>query len=103
MTKVVNIKDKPTPHYDVYIGRANKWFGLEASKWANPYVLKKEEARGSTLERYEAYVRSRPDLMAALPELEGKVLGCYCKPKPCHGDILIKLLNEVVGDAKVVP
>ena len=27
-------------------------------------------------------------------ELEGKELGCWCKPSPCHGDILIKLFKE---------
>ena len=30
-------------------------------------------------------------------ELEGKELGCWCKPSPCHGDILIKLLKERQG------
>ena len=30
-------------------------------------------------------------------ELEGKELGCWCKPSPCHGDILIKLFKERQG------
>jgi predicted RNA methylase len=34
--------------------------------------------------------------MAALPELVGKRLGCHCKPLPCHGDVLIKLLEELI-------
>lgn len=25
----------------------------------------------------------------------GKVLGCFCKPKACHGDILAEVLNEL--------
>ena len=29
--------------------------------------------------------------MNDLHELEGKTLGCWCKPEKCHGDILIKL------------
>ena len=32
--------------------------------------------------------------MDAIPELNGKVLGCWCKPSACHGDILIKLFKE---------
>ena len=28
---------------------------------------------------------------------EGKELGCWCKPSPCHGDILIKLFKERQG------
>jgi hypothetical protein len=27
-------------------------------------------------------------------ELKGKVLGCWCSPKACHGDILAKIANE---------
>ena len=28
-------------------------------------------------------------------KLKNKVLGCWCKPDKCHGDILIKILNEI--------
>ena len=30
-----------------------------------------------------------------LHELKGKTLGCFCKPQPCHGDILIKLIEKL--------
>jgi hypothetical protein len=33
--------------------------------------------------------------MAALPELRGKKLGCWCKPGPCHGDVLAELANAL--------
>jgi hypothetical protein len=29
----------------------------------------------------------------AVRELRGKVLGCYCKPKRCHGDIIAEYVN----------
>jgi hypothetical protein len=32
--------------------------------------------------------------MASLDELEGKTLGCFCKPEPCHGDVLLELLTQ---------
>jgi Domain of unknown function (DUF4326) len=32
-------------------------------------------------------------LLAALPGLNGKVLGCWCKPEPCHRDVLMELLS----------
>lgn len=38
---------------------------------------------------------SSPTLLAALPELKGKVLGCFCKPKACHGDVLADLVNKL--------
>jgi hypothetical protein len=31
--------------------------------------------------------------MAALPELRGKDLICWCAPKPCHADVLLDLAN----------
>ena len=34
-------------------------------------------------------------LIESLPELKDKVLGCYCKPKRCHGDFLAKLANKL--------
>jgi len=32
--------------------------------------------------------------MKDLQELEGKVLGCWCSPHECHGDVLVELLEE---------
>ncbi len=46
------------------------------------------------LTKYEAHVRSQPALMARLPELADRTLGCWCKPRRCHGDVLVKLLRE---------
>lgn len=84
MTKVVNIK-KYNDDY-VYIGRG--------SKWGNPYKIDKDGTREEVIIKYEEYIRGKQDLLLDLPRLEGQVLGCYCKPKSCHGDILVKLLHE---------
>ena len=83
MTRVVHCKKEP---FDVYIGRP--------SKWGNPYIIGVDGERDQVLLLYEAYVRSTPELMDSLHELEGKVLGCWCHPKPCHGDVLIRLMEE---------
>ena len=81
---------------DIYIGRATYQGGwkLPTSKWANPYRLADPSDRARVLAEYEAYVRSKPELLAALPELRGKRLGCWCAPLPCHGDVLVRLLAE---------
>ena len=42
------------------------------------------------LRLYTTHLTNSPDLMAGLGDLVGKELGCWCKPKPCHGDILVK-------------
>ena len=35
------------------------------------------------------------ELLSCLGELKGKVLGCFCKPKACHGDVLVELVNDL--------
>lgn len=85
-TQVVNIYDGDK--YDVYIGRP--------SKWGNPFPMRNNSPleRTRVIELYDAYIRSRPELLVALPELLDKRLGCFCHPLACHGDVLIALLEE---------
>jgi uncharacterized protein DUF4326 len=93
--RVINLKDKPRPDDYVYIGR-RQWCGkelFEASPFAN-YFSVKRYGREEAIRRYEGKLRSRPDLMARLPELRGKTLACWCAPEKCHGHVLIRLLEE---------
>lgn len=90
MTKVVHIRNSS---YDVYIGRENKTEGLKQSKWANPFVIGPDGSREEVLKKYEDWILTQPELLSDLNEIEGKTLGCWCRPFKCHGDILIKLLN----------
>lgn len=81
---------------DIYIGRRMTMGGwnLPQSKWANPFKIKDFGTIEECLNEYEKYVRNNPNLIKSLHELQNKILGCWCKPNPCHGDILLKLLNE---------
>lgn len=88
--------------YDVYIGRANGI--LPQSKWANPWVIGKDGTRAEVIARYEAWIKTQPDLMAALPELRGKVLGCWCAPDhDCHGHVLTRLLDSMTETPSILP
>lgn len=91
-TRVVNVR---TEEYDVYIGRANPRYGLKRSKWANPFRLKSEAERPAMIERYREWIMNQPDLLARIHELRGKRLGCWCAPKPCHGDVLAELADRM--------
>jgi len=82
VVKVVHCKKQK---FDVYIGRG--------SKWGNPFHIGIHGDREEVISKYEAYIMDNPTLLDDLPELEDKVLGCWCKPKACHGDIL-KILIE---------
>ena len=88
-TKVVHCKKA---HFDVYIGRP--------SKWGNPYRLKDGEPRDVCLARYREWLMQQPHLLAALGEIKGKVLGCWCKPLECHGDILAELADANGNNAR---
>lgn len=84
--------------YDVYIARKCKRGGwnLEASKWANPFKAPRDGSRHEIIEKYRRWITrgGGRHLLADLHELEGKRLGCWCAPKPCHGDVLLELLAE---------
>lgn len=82
---VVHCKKEP---YDVYIGRP--------SKWGNPFKVGEGGAtREEVVGWYEDWLLEQPDLVAAVRlELRGKVLGCWCAPQACHGDVLARIANE---------
>ena len=86
--RVVHCKREP---FDVYIGRP--------SKWGNPFVMGKDGRRDQVIEKYEAWLKTQPGLLAALPELRGKVLGCWCAPNACHGDVLLRLSKQLANQA----
>ena len=83
----------------IYIGRCMEHYvkGARGSKWQNPFTVKRYGLE-KCLQLYEEKIRRTPELMNAIPELEGMQLGCWCNPSPCHGDILIKLFKEINND-----
>lgn len=86
---------------DVYIGRpiSRGGWDLPASKWANPFPVVKCGTAEEAVRRFEEYIKTKPELLSSLHELKGKVLGCWCKLGPCHGDVLAALCNaEDKGD-----
>ena len=83
MLKVVHCKKEK---YDVYIGRP--------SKWGNPFKLEDFKSRKDCLDAYKKWILNHHYLLGDLCELEGKILGCWCKPKSCHGDILVELIKS---------
>jgi len=85
-TKVVHCKRES---YNTYIGRS--------SKFGNPFTIGKDGTREEVIEKYEKYLRGNKELMDSIIDLDGKVLGCWCKPKACHGDIIIKVIKEIIN------
>ena len=86
---------------NVYIGRRGIVF-IESvryppndSVWCNPFKIGKDGTREEVLSKYEQYIIMKINSgILNLDILRGKTLGCWCKPEACHGDILIRLLEE---------
>ena len=96
MCSVVN---KYKEEYDVYIGRG--------SKWGNPYshkdgtkALYKATDREDSIQKYRQHlflqIKNKEITIEDLKELNGKVLGCFCKPQSCHGDVIVSAVNWAV-------
>lgn len=81
--RIVNIK---TEKYDIFIGRP--------SKWGNPFIIGVDGSREEVVKKFEDYLLNNNELLDDLEELNGKILGCFCKPLICHGDVLIKILES---------
>ena len=89
------------PENAVYIGRKDRWGNYAQSMWANPFKIGKGCTRAEAVEKYMAYLSRRPDLLAHLEGLRGKVLVCWCAPEECHGDVLLFYLTTPEGRASV--
>ena len=50
--------------------------------------------RERAINAYREWVVAQPELMGSLEELRGKRLGCGCAPRPCHGDVLVEILDR---------
>lgn len=83
---VVFNKYRSPPSDAVYIGRG--------SPWGNPFVLGKDGDRDEVCDKYAAMVEDSPSMQQKIREhLRGKDLVCFCSPKRCHGDYLLKVAN----------
>jgi hypothetical protein len=86
MNKTTVVHCRRTP-FDIYIGRP--------SKWGNPFKIGKDGDREEVIRLYEKWLRQQSELMAVIKkELQGKRLGCWCKPASCHGDVLVRIADE---------
>lgn len=101
MTTVINIKDAPEGWMHdskyVYIGRAGAGF---AGTWGNPYVLRFEKHRDKILELYTWWLsRQDAEYLAKMDSLWGKTLVCFCKPKACHGDVIVDYVDRKLNES----
>jgi hypothetical protein len=62
--------------------------------WGNPFIMRFESERDYVCDLYEQYAQWR---LTVEPEwlhpLRGKDLVCWCAPKRCHAETLVRLAN----------
>ena len=92
MNHALVVHCKRTP-FDVYVGRYPR-DPDGVGRWGNPYEIGRDGTREEVIAKHREWIVTQPHLMAALPELRGKVLGCHCSPLSCHGDTLADLANR---------
>ncbi len=80
--------------YDVYIGRPSPW-GNPFSHLAHSSAAFRVATREEAISLYEEWLLAQPELVErAKRELRGKILGCWCRPLSCHGDVLARIAEE---------
>lgn len=77
--------------YDVLVDRT--------TKFGNPFEIGKDGTRSEVIAKFKQFVLSNPEYIKMVKqELKGKVLGCWCDPKPCHASILAEIANDTLEE-----
>jgi len=73
-----------------------------STRFGNPFKMEKdggEYTREGCVEAYREWFREKvendPEFRVAVENLRGETLGCWCKPKACHGDVIVDYLRSV--------
>lgn len=93
--RVVNVRDRKA-RYEVYVGRGFCPRTRTPGKFGNPFAFETHgvDAMRLYLDYVSELLRAPAGLFArAVQQLKGKVLGCWCAPGPCHGEVLARLAD----------
>lgn len=89
MPRIFNQRHLPIPPDAVRVDRG--------TKWGNPYVMRdhSDAERNRVCNQFESLMLKQPGFVAAVKaELRGKDLVCWCAPKRCHAETLMRIANE---------
>jgi hypothetical protein len=70
-----------------------------STRFGNPFRLEKDGGgytREGSIEAYRVWFTEQledNEFREAVEDLRGETLGCWCKPKACHGDVLLEYLE----------
>lgn len=89
MPRVLNKRTHGIPAGAVYVGRP--------TVFGNPFHMHSEKSRNLVCDQYENWIMAPEQLSVRVRikrELRGKDLVCWCAPKRCHADTLLRIANE---------
>lgn len=113
-TRLINIKESELSKSEtVYIGRGRNYQHILNSnrgnygQFGNPHYVedvngtckacREDHSREESIERYRCdfahMIQSDESFRAAVEDLRGETLACYCTPEPCHGDVILEYLR----------
>jgi hypothetical protein len=65
------------------------------TEWGNPFEMPDDGDRAEVVGKFSKfYLPYKVGLLARIPTLRGKVLGCWCHPAECHGHIIAEIVNR---------
>ncbi len=90
--RVVNLHRE---NYTHYIGRPSELHNPYSHR-SSKYNIKEMATAIEAVRSFEEYARTNLHILEAIRRLpEDAVLGCFCKPNICHGDVIIKIWKEL--------
>jgi hypothetical protein len=103
MTTVIHVRDARPGDY--YVGRPNSRVPdgvIQVTELGNPFHLVRDGDRAGVIAACRQRILQSPHLLRLLPQLRGKRIACWCKPKyDCHADIYVDLLDRYT-DAEII-
>ena len=65
------------------------------TEWGNPFEMPDDGERAEVVSKFSKfYLPHKDGLLAGIPSLRGKVLGCWCHPEECHGHVIAEIVNR---------
>lgn len=79
--------------YDVYIGRPSPYENPFYHKATTKYGQFPVSTRKEAIQCFREWAPKQSGFIEKVRFLRGKILGCWCYPLPCHGDVWVEFCN----------
>jgi hypothetical protein len=92
---VANLHDKTDTALVAWADANDRFVRIDRStEWGNPFEIPADGEREEVVTKFARYyLPHKTGLLKKIPELRGKVLGCWCHPEECHGHVIAEMAN----------